>query len=291
MLSNEETLESNKSRELNILEYHQKLLTEYREYLNNANKQINHTLSIYKLLAAILGTIITVALTSALYLYGNNMANLRQDINDQVKNVNDRVQSEIKDKMKTDSIQILIESEAQAQVKSHIDPIVKVYYLIPMANYSINHYDQLVKIASQSYPNFPDLQQAALEAVKQVKTVLDAKYREGEFDSKYDSFVHLAVLGSKPIDWTIEEFRNNMPLLQSSSKAICLDYVWKQNKRFSKYERLNFINEILESEKDVTTIYVACALMNEEAKLNKDFLSEKNEYLQWWKTKKETYRE
>lgn len=263
-----------------IIEYQDRLLNEY-----------HRTLSIYKLLAWALGIIFAFGITAFYFLYNKNVSSIRQDMQEQVNIIRERVQTRIDQEFETPKITSLIEKKAIEQVQNQIDPIAHLYSYIPMANYNIKYFDELIKISEHKEFAFPYLKEMASESVKQVKITLDARYREADFDTTNSSFPYFDLLGSKPTDWNLDDFKKNFPLLTSSRKGKSLDFLWKQREKFSNYNRLQFLYEVIKTDTDVYAIYVACALMNEEAKIDKDFLYERDAYLKWWESSKDRFLE
>lgn len=65
--------------------------------------------------------------------------------------------------------------------------------------------------------------------------------------------------------------------------------IWKQE-RFPKYDRINFLVEVINSTSSVRCLQKACELLEQEAKTGKNFLAY-NEFLLWWDTQKNCFKE
>lgn len=65
--------------------------------------------------------------------------------------------------------------------------------------------------------------------------------------------------------------------------------IWNQ-KRFSKHDRINFLAEVINSTSSVRCLHKACDLLEQEARIGKNFLAYK-EFLQWWDRQKSCFKE
>jgi hypothetical protein len=63
---------------------------------------------------------------------------------------------------------------------------------------------------------------------------------------------------------------------------------WEQD-RFSKWQRLQFIYEVIRDDNSLRALHAACVIMNLEAKISKNILGDK-QYLEWWERNKEHYK-
>jgi hypothetical protein len=77
------------------------------------------------------------------------------------------------------------------------------------------------------------------------------------------------------------------PSIHQVFKPSYISEVWSQD-RFPKQKRLDFLYDIIKSDKSLHALDTACMLMNQEAKINKNILGAR-EYLQWWQANRSKY--
>jgi hypothetical protein len=86
---------------------------------------------------------------------------------------------------------------------------------------------------------------------------------------------------------SLEEFRANYYSIETIDKPAYLVSFWYQ-KRFSTFDRLQFLYGVIKITGSLRELYKACELMNYEAKIYKSFFKA-NEYIQWWEQNKSKY--
>jgi len=65
--------------------------------------------------------------------------------------------------------------------------------------------------------------------------------------------------------------------------------IWNQS-RFSKYDKISFLINVVRTTQSVKCLHQACKLLEQEAKTGKNFMAYE-EFLQWWDKHKSCYRE
>jgi hypothetical protein len=96
--------------------------------------------------------------------------------------------------------------------------------------------------------------------------------------------------GNYAVDPKIEQMDNLLkiyPSLHPIVRPNFISQIWSQE-RFSKQKRMDFLYEIIKSDRSLRALDRACTLMNKEAKINKNILGAK-EYLEWWQTNRPKY--
>ena len=67
-----------------------------------------------------------------------------------------------------------------------------------------------------------------------------------------------------------------------------LNEIWS-SPHYSKYEKLDFLSRVIRNSNSTRELERACQIMDDEAKINRNFLGSK-EYLIWWDQHKEQYK-
>jgi hypothetical protein len=65
--------------------------------------------------------------------------------------------------------------------------------------------------------------------------------------------------------------------------------IWNQ-KRFSKHDRISFLVDVINTTSSVRCLHQACKLLEEEARIGKNFIGYQ-EFLQWWDRQKSCFKE
>jgi hypothetical protein len=65
--------------------------------------------------------------------------------------------------------------------------------------------------------------------------------------------------------------------------------IWNQ-KRFLKYDKINFLINVVRTTSSIKCLHQACKLIDQEAKIGKNFMGYV-EFLQWWDKHKACYKE
>ena len=72
------------------------------------------------------------------------------------------------------------------------------------------------------------------------------------------------------------------------NRSTVLETVWAQE-RFSKYDRLQFLYDLVKTTESNRILYKACKLIDTEAKLNYNYLWYK-QHIEWWEKSKDLYK-
>ncbi len=95
--------------------------------------------------------------------------------------------------------------------------------------------------------------------------------------------------GIDPNTTTLEGFRRLYPTTTYAAKEDFLVTVWDQA-RFSLYERLAFMFWILEKDDSLRGVQRALVLIDQEAKIERPFLDNREAFFRWWNAHKDAYR-
>jgi hypothetical protein len=102
----------------------------------------------------------------------------------------------------------------------------------------------------------------------------------GEFDTAFESTVNWQKLGLDPKKLEFEEMKNLFESQPAFMKPAILTELAKQD-RFSKYDRLTFLRDVIKSTTSISVLNAACKAMNQEAKIDKNIIGYQF-YLDWW---------
>jgi hypothetical protein len=98
--------------------------------------------------------------------------------------------------------------------------------------------------------------------------------------------------GNYALDPKLDEMEKLLKIYPSIPSVLRPNYIsqiWSQE-RFPKQRRMDFLYEVIKSDRSLRALDRACTLMNKEAKINKNILGAK-EYLQWWQDSRAKYDE
>lgn len=87
-------------------------------------------------------------------------------------------------------------------------------------------------------------------------------------------------VGADPATTDLEDLKALFNSQPAFNKTGILEAIWHEQ-RFSKYDRLSFLYEVLKSTESIVVLNAACRAMNEETKLNKNIIGYPM-YLLWW---------
>ena len=93
--------------------------------------------------------------------------------------------------------------------------------------------------------------------------------------------------GLMPDKISLGDIRSSYSRLAPMHRLKFLSALWGEE-RFSKFERMKFMMEVIENEKSLRALHRACVLINQEAKLNLNVLGAA-QYLKWWQENKVLY--
>lgn len=87
---------------------------------------------------------------------------------------------------------------------------------------------------------------------------------------------------------SLDEFSNVFEQVFSIFQPSVLGTIWNQA-RFKMSEKLEILYKVITTTQSIRVLYWACKLMDEEAKLGKNFLLDYKLYAKWWEENKENY--
>jgi hypothetical protein len=152
--------------------------------------------------------------------------------------------------------------------------------LIKARNDDREAFDQLVRLAEKKGPFQVISSNAAVQIAFEVNPMVTVRidpqmpWKEYSLDPKKDSLKKLLAA---------------YPSIYPIFKPSYISEIWSQD-RFTKQSRLDFLYEIIKSDKSLHALDRACVLMNQEAKINKNIFGAEL-YLQWWQANKSKYTE
>ena len=117
-------------------------------------------------------------------------------------------------------------------------------------------------------------QKAALQAVEQI---ISSLYIVPLIDKEFD----WQKFNLDPTRASLDDLHNTFERMFPILKLDVLYTVWKQE-RFEMPEKLEFLYKIITETQSFRVLYHACKLMDEEAKLGKNFVLDYELYAKWW---------
>jgi hypothetical protein len=147
---------------------------------------------------------------------------------------------------------------------------------IKASNDDRESFERLVEISELPSP----LQDLAWNNILQIKMDIENRARKIYIFASHRYNIN-------PSEMSLEEFKSNYHILEPIDKPDYLDSLWFQQ-RFSKFDRLQFLYDVIKTTRSLRELHKACELMNFEAKLTKSFVLA-NEYLQWWEQNRSKY--
>ena len=139
---------------------------------------------------------------------------------------------------------------------------------------------QIVKLAEEKGP----FQETALDAAGQIVIEVNPL-----FSVRIDPEVPWGNYALDPKLDEMEKLLKIYPSIPSVLRPNYISQIWSQE-RFPKQRRMDFLYEVIKSDRSLRALDRACTLMNKEAKINKNILGAK-EYLQWWQDSRAKYDE
>jgi hypothetical protein len=281
-----------KSDALKSDQFNQKLLEIILQPINNANQQIERVMSVYKWLAAIIGGILITAMTLFYIVFGNNVESLtkqvqaRIDLELQQPNIQKIIRTEVLAKLNSDEVSSIVR-----QGTFEMQQFYRIFNLYNDLDEHIDSYDELNDIASSQNYSFRDIQKLAGDMLKNFHSKI-ANHEFIKYIDKRGKYMFLAYseeLGSDPNKWTIDNFKSEYFSIDADLRPSCSAYLWFGESKISLSDKLDFLQSVLETDKNSWAIYTAAMLINREASINKNFLSERAEYIKWWKEHKTKY--
>ena len=153
-----------------------------------------------------------------------------------------------------------------------------------------SNYVSLMKLERISehdgYP-YRDLHIRAKEAVEKIRAGIIREYNV-YFELPYAAMVKANNTFFYYFDtknWVFKKFLEKYAYLTEDIRALYIQFVCNKKDRLNKKERFTFLYEVLLTEKLPMAIYMACSIVDEEAQLKLDYLSDKTKYLGWLKSK------
>jgi len=141
-------------------------------------------------------------------------------------------------------------------------------------------FDQIMKLAEEKGPFWKTFYDVAVQIAMEVDPFVSARidpevpWKRYAADPKLDQMEKLLKIYSS---------------IPSVFKPDFISQIWSQE-RFPKQRRMDFLYEVIKSDRSLRALHRACALMNEEAKINKNILLAK-QYLHWWEANRARYDE
>ena len=129
-------------------------------------------------------------------------------------------------------------------------------------------FDELLRHAEQAGNAFHDL---AVSAIVRIAGDLGSSLRFG---------IDWKLIGIDPATTDFEEFKEIFRARPAFDKPGILLELWHQE-RFSKFDRLSFLRDVIKSTDSILVLHAACQAMNEEAKINRNVIGYA-QYLDWW---------
>lgn len=129
-------------------------------------------------------------------------------------------------------------------------------------------FDQLSSDANDEGSPFHDL---ALKAIVRIA---------GDLGLRLNFEMDWKRIGINPDTASLAEFEEVFANRPAFDKPGIISKIWQQQ-RFSKFERLSFLYDVIKSTDSILVLNAACSAMNDEAKINKNIIGY-SLYLNWW---------
>jgi hypothetical protein len=129
-------------------------------------------------------------------------------------------------------------------------------------------FDELSRDVNDEGSPFHDL---ALKAIVRIA---------GDLSSRLNFEMDWKRIGINPDAATLAEFEEVLANRPAFDKPGIISKIWQQQ-RFSKFDRLSFLYDVIKSTDSILVLNAACSAMNDEAKINKNIIGY-SEYLSWW---------
>jgi hypothetical protein len=129
----------------------------------------------------------------------------------------------------------------------------------------------------------PMISRTAWEAVGTIINTLDARYKLEKVyvTAKWD------VIGINPETNTLEQLINFYGRRSPAVRIFLLNYIAGAD-RFPKYEKLDFVAQVIEHEQSLSTVNAACEIMGDESKMSLNVMGT-HDYIDWWNQNKLKY--
>ena len=303
--------ELNKDREL--IEF-------YKDIADHANSQIDRVWKTYTLFGTILGTIISVGLLVIYFMYGDSYKELVQSIKDRTELVKQQIDKKIEVEFDKENISKIIIKAANNAAKEQVDKEkVQDIINIEVSNIvteKISDLSNQLKILKDENENaIRDLSNAselylilydAAYEISSLKKLLEISKNKdhgisiiatksyyrivGEIEKDYrrissdewalkqveDQYIKL----SGPVAGGINDYINSYTIMRNDLKPVFI-YKFFTDDSIGDEIKYNFAYSLLKIETQPKIIFTICALINEKAKINKNYLLETEEYLNW----------
>jgi ribosomal protein L40E len=126
-------------------------------------------------------------------------------------------------------------------------------------------------------------QETALNAVVQIAFEVNPSVTV-----RIDPPVHWESFSLDPKSAKMEDLLKIYPSLHPIFKPSFISQIWAQD-RFPKEQRMEFLYEVIKSDRSLHALDRACMLMNKEAQINKNILGAR-EYMKWWEDNRSKYK-
>ncbi len=292
----------------------------YDRIVERAHNEIQGVRSVYKWLAGILGIIFVFGIGVATFLTYNTVSDMRSDfremksdIKDELADVEKKVINRIDEEFKTEKIQSLIEDKAKeyteraaeqfiaAEVNEVITPFrtemektlqksnqelekltLKNNYLLTVINAQNDDrkaFDQLlIWYKDKTFLLSPQALKAWANIVEKHSQPLFKKLPSFPWEE-----------GTDPSKLNLSALKRKYESTHWYLKPNLIKYIWER-KDFSKYERMEFLADVLKNDDSLRAVEYAGRYFGKEAGLKKKTLAV-SEFLDWWEKNKEDLKE
>jgi hypothetical protein len=137
-------------------------------------------------------------------------------------------------------------------------------------------FDEIYRIATKENHEF---QKTAEQAVFQIIEGQQAS-KIFQFSAKWKEQYNL-----DPVNASLAEFAKVYSKCIPMHRSSLIKTIWEQE-RFAKAERLDMLYQVITSADSIKLLNQACRLMDEEAKIGKNFVGYKK-YIEWWDENRE----
>ncbi|HEG44186.1 MAG TPA: hypothetical protein ENH94_09080 [Phycisphaerales bacterium] len=294
-----------------------KELDRYERIVDRAHKEIESVRTVYKTLAWIIGTIITVGIACITFLTYNTIHEMRSDLTDQLtKEVRARIEEEFEQPAIKATVQEVAAERASFLMTKQIAPeVTKFKAEITSVSKEVEQIETLIsdaKIAIDEVRTISNFSLLLINASNDDRDSLDALHKIADMDNnKFQEIADRSVMqiftsleatdrleiivhwkeyyNLDPVSASLTEFINVFNKCEIICRPTLLKAIWEQE-RFPKVERLDFLQKTIATTQSLRTLNRACRLINKEAKIDKNFFSS-DLYLKWWEENREKYNE
>ena len=143
-----------------------------------------------------------------------------------------------------------------------------------------NAFDELLKIANDKNSPFYEI---ANKAIQRIALEVNPLY-----SIRVDPDIPWEKIKVDPKNMNFETFISIYQSAHPAYRPKLLSALWT-NEKITKYQKLQFLSKVIQSDSSLKAVDSACRLMNKEAGLNKNILG-KELYLEWWNKNKDNFK-